>query len=479
MRREISVRSGEPGRGDEISVRHNFSGNSVRRFHSQNNFGGSDSAGMKTMRGRAKLAATTLKSSLFDTAGRLQLGRRHRPDYVLIMLIAALALTGLMVIFSISPAWVQSINASGQNLSESHFMVRQLVYLLLGWAAFFVAAKVPLDFWRKAAGWILAGMFLLCLAVPVMGALHIPLATCANNACRWYNIGVGTIQPAEFLKIGVLLWTSSFLAIRARAGELNSIKKTLLPYGVVMAIVLLVIAFLQKDLGTAIALVAISLSQLIISGAKLRTVGVVILAIAAAGILAIIVQPYRVTRLITLIGGGSSTDSYHIDQALIALGSGGFGGRGLGQSVQAFGWLPESVNDSIFAIIGESFGFIGVALVLTGFFWLLKRIISKADFLDNLFLRLVVAGVFGWLAAHVLINVGSMIGLLPLTGITLPLLSFGGTSMMAIMTALGIVFAISRYTSHRKVNLTEEAPHADFVRGRRQWRTRYAGRRGY
>ena len=171
--------------------------------------------------------------------------------------------------------------------------------------------------------------------------------------------------------------------------------------------------------------------------------------------MSIIVAPHRIARIATFFGTGTATQDYHINQALIALGSGGVGGRGLGQSVQAFGWLPEAVNDSIFAIFGEMFGFIGVIILIAAFAALLKRVLDKIDYTENLYLRLIVAGVFGWIAAHVLLNIGAMTHLIPLTGITLPLVSLGGTSMLFIMIALGVVFAISRYTVHRKIRNEE------------------------
>lgn len=430
---------------------------------------------------RSKLAASEIKSTLFDTGGQLKLGRRHRPDYFLVVLIAAIALTGLVVLFSISPAWVEVINSAGNDLDQSHFMQRQIIYLLIGFLAFFAASRVPLDFWRRWSTRILIVTFTLCLLVPILGALGSGLVICTSGACRWYNLGIATFQPAEFLKVGTLIFTSGFLAVQTMRGKLNAVRETLVPLGLVMLAVLFVIVILQNDLGTGVTIIAITLTQLFISGAKLKTIGLSLAAVAAAGVLAIAVAPHRITRVLTFVGndGISAGATYHIDQALIALGSGGVTGRGLGQSVQAFGWLPEAVNDSIFAILGESFGFIGLVVILGAFLALLARVLRKVDFLENMFLRLIVAGVFGWLAAHLVVNVGAMIGMLPLTGITLPLLSFGGTSMIAIMSSLGIVLAISRYTSHRKIINEKGDADADIVRRRGLRRTHYAGRRSY
>lgn len=142
---------------------------------------------------------------------------------------------------------------------------------------------------------------------------------------------------------------------------------------------------------------------------------------------------------------------YHIAHAKIAIGSGGIDGVGIGNSVQAAGYLPEAINDSVFAILGETFGFIGLVFILAMFYLLLLRILRLVDRLEKPEYRLIVAGVFGWIASHVVINVAAMTGLMPLTGITLPFLSFGGTSMLFIAAALGVVFQISRYTVHTQI----------------------------
>ena len=172
----------------------------------------------------------------------------------------------------------------------------------------------------------------------------------------------------------------------------------------------------------------------------------------------------------------SNDDGYHIKNAKIALGTGGLFGLGIGNSIQATGYLPEAINDSVFAIIGETFGFVGAVVVLALFAALLLRLLRIAERLPDMTMRLVVAGVFGWLGAHVMLNVASMIGVFPLTGITLPLLSFGGTSMVFIAGALGLAFQLSRQAAYQPINEKETSYEAT---GSRRWigRARYAGRR--
>jgi cell division protein FtsW len=421
---------------------------------------------------RAKLNAAEIGASLLDTSGALKLGRKHRPDYLLVVLIFALALIGLVVLFSITPALT-----NGDDAATLRFMLRQGLFLAVGLAAFLIASRIPLDFWRRHGAKLFILAFVVCFLLPIMGWLNIPPAYCTLGACRWYSLGsIGTFQPAEFLKFGIMLFVAGFLAVRTAQNKLDSVKESLLPLGLVMFASLFVIVIMQKDLGTGVSLVAIVLTQLAIAGVKFRTLFLAVLALGAAGVASILIAPHRLARIATFFGQGNETADYHINQAMIALGSGGVTGRGLGQSVQAFGWLPEAVHDSIFAILGETLGFVGLFAIILIFAVLLKQIIGKVDFIENVYLRLVVAGVFGWLTAHVVMNIGAMTHLLPLTGITLPLVSIGGTSMLFIMTSLGIVFAISRYTTHRKVKVEEGGRDANSMRGRWLRRTHHANR---
>ncbi|MCL1877026.1 FtsW/RodA/SpoVE family cell cycle protein [Candidatus Saccharibacteria bacterium] len=410
-------------------------------------------------------------AKVFKVGPKLDLGRKHRPDYILVVLIAILSVIGLVTLFSIAPAVT-----AGDGMNE--FMWRQGMFLVASILAFVIASRIPLDFWRRFGVMIFMIALIMCLLLPIMGWLKIPPAFCTKGACRWYNFGSFGFQPAEFLKFGMILLTSGFLAVRVALGEINSWQKTLLPACAMLMISLFVIVIMQKDLGTGVALVAIFLMQLVIAGVEWSNLLWIVSCIVVLGVGSILIAPHRLARMSTFMGQGNDTADYHIDQAMIALGSGGFSGRGLGQSVQSFGYLPEAIHDSIFAIVGEIFGFIGLVVLLLIFAALLKRIIDKIDFTENVYLRLVAAGVFGWLAAHIIMNIGAMIQILPLTGITLPLVSFGGTSMLFIMASLGLVFAISHYTIHRKVSEVKGVSYADSLGGRRVGRSYYANRSG-
>jgi len=278
----------------------------------------------------------------------------------------------------------------------------------------------------------------------------------------------------------VLIYLAVFLGKRVKEGTVNDLKESLIPIGVVSAVSLGFIIVIQKDMGTGIALTAIIFTMLFIAGISRKILAVIGGILLIGGLILIFSSPHRVERVVTFLQGDntstSDAESYHIEHAKIAIGTGGFFGVGIGNSVQATGYLPEAINDSVFAILGETFGFIGLMALLAVFIALLLRLLKVMDHLVDIRLKLLVAGVFGWFGAHVILNIAAMIGIFPLTGITLPLLSFGGTSMIFITAALGLVFQLSRYTIHS--SRLKENDHENSGSGRRIGRTRYASRSG-
>ena len=246
-----------------------------------------------------------------------------------------------------------------------------------------------------------------------------------------------------------------------------------------------IVVVLQKSLGNGLALGAIVLALLVVSGMRSDILWKIVGVLLAAGVMLILIAPHRLERVMTFFQGDhsntssmdSSSNTYHVQQARIAIGSGGILGLGIGKSVQVSGYLPEAINYSIFAIMGETFGVVGLLIILVLFTALLLGILHIAARLPDPRLRLVAAGVFGWVASHVILNVAAMTGVAPLTGIPLPLLSYGGTSMLFIAAALGLVFQLSCYTSHKPLTEGKDS-HADLSGRRRFGRTRYArGRR--
>lgn len=407
--------------------------------------------------------------------------RRHRPDYQIVLFMGILVLLGLIVLYAISPARVELINTNGNNLDQAHFMQKQLLYLGIGLSGFIAAAMTPLAWWQKHTEKLLLVGFGACLLLAMLGlVLDGGIIIETGGATRWFNLGIGSFQPAELLKFGLLLYIASFLGRRMQQGKVNSIEDTLVPLGVLVGVASLFVIVFQKDMGTGITMIGMVLAMLLIAGLRPRLFALVGLVGVGVGSLLIITSPHRIARVMTFMNPGAENDSaYHITQAAIALGSGGLTGKGLGQSVQAFGYLPEAVNDSIFAILGETFGYIGVIVILALFYMLLRRLLLIIDRMDDPTMQLIVAGVFGLITTHVVVNVGAMTGVFPLTGVTLPFLSFGGTSLLFMMIGLGLVFHISRYTSHRTNEERKERDDESTQRRRGLGRTRYAGTRRY
>lgn len=410
--------------------------------------------------------------------------RRHRPDYQIVLYMGLLMLLGLIIMYAIGPQRANVLNnAYGTDYYTSmYFFIKQSASLLLALGMFVIFALTPFTWVQKNAGKILLTGLIACALLAVAAWMQLGIAQCSLGACRWFDLGpLGSIQPAELLKFGILVFMAGFLGMRMRQGLVNDLHKTLVPLGILTLISVIFVIGIQEDMGTGIVVLAILTSMLMIAGISKKVGGVLLLGTVLMGVLLVIVAPHRVERITTFLAGdtqeAASADdaSYHIAHAKIAIGSGGLLGVGIGNSVQATGYLPEAINDSVFAIMGETFGFIGLLVILLIFTALLIRLLKLIDYLNEPWMKLAVAGVFGWLAAHVILNVAAMIGVFPLTGITLPLLSFGGTSMVFIAGALGLAFQLSRFTVH---GLTKEEGYENSSSRRGFGGPRYAGRSG-
>lgn len=372
--------------------------------------------------------------------------RRHKSDRFIGVLTVALLGVGLIVIYAIGPMRANVMNSVyGNDIGENEFFFQQLRNVILSLVAVILAFKIPYKYMRKYAKFVMFGGLFLCLLLAILAAINSPLARCELGACRWYNLGGFSLQPAEILKLGLIAYLAQLVAERKEQGKLNS-SDFWIPFGVVSILSLVFVVVLQKDLGTGVALVAIILAMLFMSGVKLWQFAIVVVIVIGGGLGSILVSPHRMERLKTF-NSAESSDAYHIENAMIAIGTGGMTGVGIGNSVQATGYLPESINDSVFAILGETFGFVGLVTIIGCFTVLLLRLLRVANHLEDEEESLVVVGVFAWVMAHVVVNIASMTGLIPLTGITLPLLSYGGTSMIFTALAIGVALQLSCYTS--------------------------------
>ena len=220
----------------------------------------------------------------------------------------------------------------------------------------------------------------------------------------------------------------------------------------VLGISLFLIVVSQKDLGSAVPLGVIALTILFVAGIKIWKIMIMFAVILALGVGMILSSPHRRERLFTFTGKGDATTDYHIENALITVGSGGLLGVGIGNNVQTAGYLPESITDSMFAVISEMWGFVGAVAVIGLYVHLFMEILKVANTSENLYFRLVTMGVFAWLFSQVAVNISAMIALIPLTGITLPLLSKGGTSLLITCFSLGLVINISRFTARTEIS---------------------------
>lgn len=364
--------------------------------------------------------------------------RRHRPDYILLLLTVALLAVGIVVIFSIGPALEVE-----KGLTSNHYVTRQLIAIGLGAIMFGVASTLPLSHWRKLY------MPLLILAgIATLIALILPVNV-DYPAHRWIRVGSLSFQSVELLKFALVLGLAAFFGkqMSGKEGANNAGKVfKFLMAGIVTAGV--VVAWLQSDFGSFAVIVVMAGFMAYVAGMPMRHIGVAAGVIGVLGSIFVLSTPYRLERVTAFLHPEKdcTTSGYQACQALIAVGSGGMVGLGLGRSVQAYGYLPEAENDSIFAIYAEKFGFLGTAALLGLFAAVFTRIKKIAERAPDNFSRLAVVGILVWLSTQAIINIGAMIGMLPLKGITLPLISYGGSSVLLTMAALGLVFQVSRYT---------------------------------
>ena len=371
--------------------------------------------------------------------------RRHKPDYVLVLLATVLLTSGFIVVYAISPSI-----AAARGVSEQYLVSKQIIAIVLGLISFFVMSIVPLNWWRT---W--AVPLLITAGVLTIGALLTPL-NAQYPAHRWVRFSGLSFQTAEFVKLALITWAASFFALRASKAELTSNHKTFRPTVGLLLGIGVIIAGLQSDLGSAAVMVAMIVVMAYLAGMPIKRF--LPIGAAALGIVALIVATsfvvpslrYRVSRLSTFLHPTSDCQNagYQSCQALIAVGSGGILGKGLGKSVQASGYLPEAANDSIFAIMAEKFGFIGVTIIVAIYVALFSRLRRLIDRAPSMYTRLLIAGILAWFSTQTIINIGAMIGLLPLKGITLPFISYGGTSLLFVTAALGLAFQVSRYTTY-------------------------------
>ncbi|GAA0613042.1 stage V sporulation protein E [Virgibacillus siamensis] len=327
------------------------------------------------------------------------------------------------------------------NFGDSFFYLkRQLLFSAVGIFAMFFIMSIPYGTWKKYSKVLLLVCFVLLLAVLIPG-----IGMERNGAQSWIGVGAFSIQPSEFTKLGLIIYLSVFLSVNQK--YITSFKQGFFP-SIILVFTAFGLIMLQPDLGTGVVLILTCMMMIYIAGARLsHFIGMA--TIGVAGFLYLILSaPYRISRITAFLNPWQDPlgDGFQIIQSLYALGPGGLMGVGLGNSLQKYFYLPEPQTDFIFAILGEELGFIGGTAVIALFgllFWRGVRIGIEAP---DAFGRFLALGIVSMITIQVMINVSVVIGLIPVTGITLPFLSYGGSSLTLTMCSVGILLNISKYS---------------------------------
>lgn len=362
--------------------------------------------------------------------------KRKRIDYVFAILIFILISFGLMMIYSVSK--YLSLQNTNQG-TDKLYLEQQIISFGIGIIACIFFQAVNYKFWQKHTTKMLIATLLLLSSVFLFSGD-------SSGGNRWINLfGMG-FQPSELAKLTMIIYLSGWLA--SRKSE-NKVKESFWPFIAFVGVVSLLM-LVQKDLGTLTVIIVIAASIFFAAGATLKD----LLVGSGLGVflmwLAIKIEPYRMQRLTAFFNPSSNTlsTSYHIRNALIAIGSGGIWGLGFGQSKQKYLYLPEAHTDSIFAIICEELGFLRSSLVIIMYGLIVYRGYKIARNAPDTFAQLLAIGIVTWIAWQTFVNLGAMMAILPLTGVPLPFISYGGTSLIAFLAGVGILLNISKQSAN-------------------------------
>ncbi|XXM73436.1 stage V sporulation protein E [Lysinibacillus sphaericus] len=361
--------------------------------------------------------------------------KKSTPDFILIIVTLTLLAVGLIMVYSASAVWAD------YKFDDSFFFAkRQLLFAAVGVFAMFFIMNVEYWTWRNWAKVLIIICFVLLVLVLIPG-----IGVLRNGSRSWIGVGAFSIQPSEFMKLAMIAFLAKYLSENQK--YITSFRKGILP-----SLLLVFTAFgmimLQPDLGTGTVMVGTCVVMIFISGARVMHFAWMGLA-GLAGFAALVVSaPYRIKRITSFLDPWEDplNSGFQIIQSLYAIGPGGLFGLGLGESRQKFFYLPEPQNDFIFAILAEELGFIGGTFVLLLFVLILWRGIRIALGAPDLFGSFLAVGIVSMIAIQVMINVGVVTGLMPVTGITLPFLSYGGSSLTLMLMAVGVLLNISRYS---------------------------------
>jgi cell division protein FtsW len=347
-------------------------------------------------------------------------------DWQFALLVLFLTLLGLLFIADASaPQALKFFN------NRFYFARQQLIWSLIGVVLFVLFSKINYKFWFRYAGviFLLNVLSLILVVTPAFGFK-------ALGARRWLNFGFFSFQPSELAKFALILYFA----------RLSELKKSFWNFVIPLIFVCFLI-MLEPDLGTTLVVAAIGILQIFVSGVNFSYFLTLVFASLVSGIVLIISSSYRRVRLMTFLAQAADPlgHGYHITQVLISLGLGGLFGVGLGESSQKYLFLPEAATDSIFAVIAEELGFIGSLALIFIFVYLVYRALKISVSSPDAFSKVVTFGFAVWIGSQTILNLGSMTALTPLTGIPLPLISYGGSSLVMLLSLAGIILNISRY----------------------------------
>lgn len=377
-------------------------------------------------------------SPVKEKGGKKQLFPVDKPFLVTVAILLAF---GLLMIMSAGVSYGQV------RFDDSYyFFKQQILGLAVGAVVLYITASIDYHLWRRLVMPIFGVALVLLIMVFIPG-----IGVNVYGATRWIELGPIMFQPSEVMKLSIILYLAAWLSEKGEA-KVADFNEGLVPFlGILLLIGFLIIK--QPDTGTLGVICLMSMAIFFTAGAQVKhLLSLVGVGFASVAVL-ILIAPYRLARLTVFMNPDHdpSGSGYQVSQALLAVGSGGLFGAGLGQSRQKFNYLPEPVTDSIFAVIGEEFGFIGAVLLVSLFLYLAWRGLRIAQGAPDMFGRLIVVGVVAWIVFQSFINISAIIGLIPLTGIPLPLISYGGTSLAVILAGVGIVLNVSRQSRIQKL----------------------------
>jgi len=364
--------------------------------------------------------------------------KRRSPDFVIFLVTVLLLSIGIIMVFSSS-----AIRAGVEHNDAFHFLKRQLIWALIGLAGMFSVMNIDYFRYKKWANVLLIINLLLLVLVLIPG-----VGIEIKGSRRWLGFGPMTLTPSEMMKISLIIFMAKSLSMNH--DKVKFFFRGVVPHlGVLMLVCLLIM--LQPDLGTTVAIAGTVFLMLVAAGARAGQLWG--MALAGIGVVsaAIAIAPYRMQRVIAFMDPWkyASTWGFQTIQSLYAIGSGGLFGMGLGRSRQKFFYLPEQHTDFIFAILGEELGFIGSALIVTLFLLFVWRGLKIALTTQDTFGSLLAVGITTGIVFQAIINMGVVTGSLPVTGITLPFISSGGSSLLFTLIGVGILLNLSRYTTSR------------------------------